>query len=59
MHSTLDLNKEHLQEHEYLRADFELLRQEVDSISQAMKLQEQWLRTMGTTLKRLQENNLV
>ncbi len=55
--STLDLNKEHLLEHEYLQASLELLRQEVDFISQDMKLQEAWLRTMGTTLKRMSENN--
>lgn len=53
----LDLNKEHLLEHEYLRADIELLRQEVDSISQDMKVLKALRPTLDTILKGMPENN--
>lgn len=43
--------KEALQELEYLRADIDLLRQEVDSMNQYMKLQSRSVSTMVTTLR--------
>lgn len=40
-----------LQELEYLRADLDLLRQEVDSMNHYMKLQSRSVSTMVTTLR--------
>ncbi len=54
----LDLDKEHLQEHESLRAELDLLRLEVDSISQDMKWLKQCLANLASSQKAMCENNL-
>ncbi len=51
-----DSNKELAQEQEYLRADLDLLRQEVDSISQHMKQVKQLLITTDMILKDILES---
>ncbi len=48
-----DLNKVVRRELEFLQADLELLRQEVDSINHSMKQVELWQRTMDMTLRRM------
>ncbi len=52
----LDLNKEHLLEHECLRSELDLLRLEVDYINQDTKLLKRLLITTDMTLKSLSRN---